>query len=68
VVVLHHATGHAKGAWVVNRRGPQVDEPADESMSYLAMCSCGVHAVHVRELAEAMGTGAKVIKPALILM
>jgi len=59
VFVPHHAVGHAKGSRVVNRRGGSASHALDSSMSmtYLAMCAHGVHAVHARDLTDAAAEG-----------
>ncbi len=61
VVIPHYAVGTAKGSQIVNQRGPEVAEPLDRSMTYNAMCSCGVHAVHAAVLDDAAATGVTVI-------
>jgi hypothetical protein len=68
VLVPHHAVGTAKGGRIVNRRGGPVEEPLDRSMSWMAMCSCGVHPVSGRELANAADDSVAVIVLDLVLL
>jgi hypothetical protein len=66
VHIPRSAAGHAKGSRVVNRRGgpltaPLLDEDGEASMSYLAMCADGVHAIHARRLADAAAARTRII-------
>jgi hypothetical protein len=73
ICIRRCAVGHAKGTRVVNRRGgpldaPLLDEDGEPSMTYLAMCAHGVHAVNARDLARAKDAGTKVITLAPVLL
>jgi hypothetical protein len=59
LLIPHPAVGHAKGSRVINRRGAPASHALDSSMSmtYLAMCAHGVHAVHERDLTNAAAEG-----------
>lgn len=68
VRVPHIAHGRAKGGRIVNARGGEAVEPLDASMSYPAMCSCGVHPVSGAELHRAWRAGDKVVIARLVLL
>jgi hypothetical protein len=73
VYIRRHPEGHAKGNRVVNRRGgplvaPLLDVDGEPSMTYLAMCAHGVHAVYARDLARAADTRVREITLAAVLL
>lgn len=63
VRVPRHAAGRAGGGRVHNKRGGEVTEPlGDSSMSYLAVCGCGVtHVVSARVLERARVAGESIV-------
>jgi hypothetical protein len=66
--IKHVAYGHAKGGRIVNARGGPLEEPLDLSMSYLAMCSCGVHQIRGADLDRDWRAGKKAAIARLVLL
>jgi hypothetical protein len=68
VRVPHVAVGRAAAGGVRNRRGGEINEPLDRSMSYIAVCGCGHgHPVSGDDLMRAAEAGESVVIARAIL-